>query len=50
VINSFVDVTESPDGEVFASQHIQVELDNEKYYIYKYDFLSKRWLVLDSGF
>jgi len=25
-------------------------LENERYFVYKYDFLSKRWLILDNGF
>ncbi|CDW85224.1 UNKNOWN [Stylonychia lemnae] len=50
VVNAFIDVQTSPDGDVYAIQNISSEMSDPKYHIYLYDVTSNLWNLTDPGF
>ncbi|CDW73558.1 UNKNOWN [Stylonychia lemnae] len=50
VVNAFIDVQTSPDGDVFAIQKIQSELQETKYHLYLYNVTSNVWNIVDGNF
>ncbi|CDW82562.1 UNKNOWN [Stylonychia lemnae] len=50
VVNAFIDVQTSPDGDVFAIQKIDQVLADPKYFIYQYDISKNVWSIYSSTF
>ncbi|CDW90790.1 UNKNOWN [Stylonychia lemnae] len=50
VVNAFIDVQTSPDGDVFAIQKISSELQDTKYHLYLYNVTSNVWNLVNSDF
>ncbi|CDW90002.1 UNKNOWN [Stylonychia lemnae] len=50
VVNSFIDVQTSPDGDVYAIQSIKGDMSEQKYFVYKYDIVTNIWTILDKTF
>ncbi|CDW86096.1 UNKNOWN [Stylonychia lemnae] len=50
VINAFIDVQTSPDGDVYAIQNISSEQSTPKYYVYLHNTTSNVWTLTDSTF
>ncbi|CDW87728.1 UNKNOWN [Stylonychia lemnae] len=50
VVNAFIDVQTSPDGDVYAIQKLEQELNDPKYYVYLYNAISNTWQIYDKDF
>ncbi|CDW75483.1 UNKNOWN [Stylonychia lemnae] len=50
VVNAFIDVQTSPDGDVYAIQSIQTESETKKYFVYLYNITSNIWTLTDASF
>jgi hypothetical protein len=50
VVNAFIDVQTSPDGDVYAIQNIKGEMTEERFYVYKYDVSTSFWNLTDKTF
>ncbi|CDW72506.1 UNKNOWN [Stylonychia lemnae] len=50
VVNAFIDVQTSPDGDVYAIQKLEQELNDPKYFVYLYSPISNTWQIYDKDF
>ncbi|CDW84409.1 UNKNOWN [Stylonychia lemnae] len=50
VVNAFIDVQTSPDGDIYAIQRIQSEMETKKYFVYLYNITSNIWTITDATF
>ncbi|CDW73429.1 UNKNOWN [Stylonychia lemnae] len=50
VVNAFIDVQTSPDGDVYAIQNITSEFTKPKYFLYMYNTTNNVWNIIDQKF
>ncbi|CDW81076.1 UNKNOWN [Stylonychia lemnae] len=50
VVNAFIDVQTSPEGDIFAIQKISSDVSDTKYHLYNYNISSNIWSLVNSSF
>jgi len=48
-VNAFTDVQTSPEGDVYAVQHLKPEGGDEKYYLYFLSVEDNKWNIFRNG-